>query len=149
MAAKKSAKTVKKEKSINKGIPTGVKIISVLYYIGAAFLFLIGLLIFFLRDFVIKVIETVVVLPATIISLIHSALLGAAIFLIILGIAYFFLARGLWKLKNWARIIAIVIAAFGVVSSLFAFPAGIIHLIINGIILWYLGFNEEAKKSFS
>jgi hypothetical protein len=49
---------------------------------------------------------------------------------------------GLLKVKHWARILAMIVAAL----MLLAFPIG---TVFGGLILWYLGFNEEVKRSFA
>ncbi|MEK6873614.1 MAG: hypothetical protein AABW91_02120 [Nanoarchaeota archaeon] len=43
-----------------------------------------------------------------------------------------------------------MISALGILSSLTSLfsVSGIISLIIGGVIIWYLGFNEEAKDYF-
>ncbi|MEK6973997.1 MAG: hypothetical protein AABW41_02055 [Nanoarchaeota archaeon] len=68
--------------------------------------------------------------------------------MIISAIIGFFIANGLSRLKNWARITAIVFAILGLINGLFTLPIGILNLLISGLILWYLGFNEEVKKAF-
>jgi hypothetical protein len=67
-----------------------------------------------------------------------------------IGIGFLFVAAGallglaaglgLLRLKNWARILAIVLAIF----SLLAFPIG---TIIGGLIIWYL-IKPEVKEVF-
>ena len=127
----------------NKQVPTGVKIISVLYYIGAALL-LIGAI--------------VALLGGTFLSGVFGGLvaLGIGIFLAIIFLAFavlsFFIAKGLWKAKNWARVVVIILSCLGflgAISSLLSGQmTGIISLILNGVVGWYLWFSKEAKGFF-
>ena len=59
---------------------------------------------------------------------------------IIIALIYFLIAWGLFEGKGWARIIAIILAIFGLLN----FPIG---TIINLIILIYL-FNADVKAYF-
>ena len=59
---------------------------------------------------------------------------------IVLGLVCFLIGWGLWTLKGWARIIAIILA----ILSLCNIPIG---TIIGIIILWYL-FKPEIKAAF-
>jgi hypothetical protein len=59
---------------------------------------------------------------------------------IIIGLIYFLIAWGLWTLKPWARMMAIIFAVIGLLS----FPVG---TVISIIILWYL-FKPEIKAAF-
>lgn len=67
-----------------------------------------------------------------------------------IGIGFLFVAAGallglaaglgLLRLRNWARILAIVLAIF----TLFGFPIG---TVIGGLIIWYL-IKPEVKEAF-
>ena len=116
--------------------PTGVTILAVLAWIGAVFGVLGGIMMFLGSGF----------LP--------GYRLGAfGIVYIILGVVAFFVGKGLWDGKNWARITGIILSVLGLLSglgTLFVAPLmGIVNIIINGVIIWYLGFNEEAKSYLS
>ncbi len=73
-----------------------------------------------------------------------SVLGGATIFfgLILLVIAYGFL-------KGWAIMwyLGVIFAAIGAIGSLIALPAGIVTLVINLVILYYL-FRPQVKRFF-
>ncbi|HSC78507.1 MAG TPA: hypothetical protein VLB32_08080 [Candidatus Acidoferrales bacterium] len=87
--------------------------------------------------------------------------LGAVAGVVVLVLAAIPLAVGigLWKLKNWARILAIVFSGLGVVSNLFgviggvstgemvSLSSGVIGLGVNILILWYL-FQPHVKQAF-
>lgn len=154
---------VKKEKTkIN--APTIVKLISVFHYLKAGLYLIIGILLIFLSGFVVKQItglgETNLGLNeiGDILQFDASVL---KISVIILGIIFigmsilnFFVARDLWKLKNWARFVTIALAALGGLVQMYNMISGaaltqIINLSINIFIIGYLGFFQEAKDAFN
>ena len=124
-------------------IPTGVKIISVLHYIGAV-LFLIGGFVAFAGGAFLNS-----VLPAFIGGLVAFA----GVIFIVLAVLYFFMGMGLWKGQNWARIVAIIFAVLGVISGLLSVFSGnygsIVSLVIAAVIGYYLWFNKEVKAAFA
>jgi uncharacterized membrane protein HdeD (DUF308 family) len=68
-----------------------------------------------------------------------------------LGIAYLVMAYGLWKGLNWARIISLILAGIGIVMGIVYIiqnnlSGGIITIIINGVIIYYL--NRPNVKAF-
>ena len=78
-----------------------------------------------------------------------SAGIGAA--LIVLGIAYFVMAYGLWKGKGWAWTITLVLSfigiAFGIASIVTGNIGAVFHLIINIIVVYYL-YKPNVKMFF-
>lgn len=139
--AKKSNEN--KKSGVSK-LPIGVKIISVLYYIGAGFSLLLGLILLFTGGKASEWLSSLEIFPGFFTVL----FMVAGIFLIISAIIGFFIANGLSRLKNWARIAVMVFAVLGLINGLFTLPIGILNLLISGLILWYLGFNKDAKKAF-
>lgn len=132
-----------------KQMPTGVKVISVLYYIGAAFALIGGILLIAGGGLMGSLIEELGVF-----ALFGGLFLVLGVIFIGLAILSFFIGRGLWKGQKWARIIAIIFAILGVlgaISSLIGgeWVSGIINLIIQGLIGYYLLFNKAAKEAFS
>lgn len=131
-----------------KQIPTWVKVISVLYYIGAVVSVLLGIVMLVGGGFMGSMLE----------SMPFAALFGGlfavlGIIMIALAVLAFFIGRGLWKGQKWARIIAIIFAILGVISSLISLIGGdwsqIIGLIINGLIGYYLLFVKSVKEAFA
>ena len=141
---------VKKEKTI----PLGVKLIAILYYIGAGISAIIGLA-------VIGIIGLFSGWTIWINTLVVT-MMGFVVTNIVIG-------RGLWKGKEWARITAIVIAGISIagaiaiivldksISGIFNTDmSNVFDLIINNIINatiqiligGYLLFSEEAKECF-
>lgn len=134
-----------------KVIPVGVKVVSVFFYLIAAFLILGGGL---------PVIESLI--GREIISgepvgpTARSLGLGFGIIALIPGILSFLVARGLWKGVKWARIAAIILAGLQTLFLLLLFgtliTAGIITYVaptvIGVAIIGYLLFSQSAKAAF-
>ncbi len=129
-----------------KAMPTGVKVISVLYYIGAAIDVLLGIIFFFGADAISALQFFNNILKTGLFTLF-------GIFFIAFGILSFFIGRGLWKGQNWARMAAIVLvglsAVFALVSIVANFPGRIFVLILDGIIGGYLLFSKDVKAAFA
>ncbi len=75
--------------------------------------------------------------------------LGAA--LIIIGLAYFVVAYGLWQGLKWAWIITLIVTVIAFISGLGSIIVGnvgaVIPVIINAIIIYYL-FKPNVKAYF-
>lgn len=75
--------------------------------------------------------------------------LGAA--LIIIGLAYFGVAYGLWKGLKWAWIITLIVTVIAFISEIGSIIVGnvgaVIPVIINAIIIYYL-FRPNVKAYF-
>lgn len=155
MPKTKKAKTNKSEnkpKEGSKKIPIGVKIISILYYIVASFLVLFGLFIIIFSGIIVS---TMISIAPDLSSAINSQIIiWIGICTLILGILIFFVGKGLWKLKLWAKITAIMISALMVFYEIylmfFEFRfIQVVQLIIYVAIAGYLIFHRGAKKVFS
>lgn len=159
MVKKRSSKRAIR-KLARRGVPVGVKVIAIFDYIIAALsaLFAIILLlaaggIFTNRERIINELNIAV----GNIDLAAGAMTGVifliAIFMLAIAVFVFFVARGLWKGRNWARITEIIIVAIGFINALMALFQGdynsILGLAINGLIGGYLLFNSDAKRAFS
>ena len=144
----KGGEKMEKEKSV----PTGVKVISVLYYIGAVLGILFGLLL---------LVGAGLISGALLSSVAWLGVLGAGLFIVVgllllaLGVFGIFIGRGLWKARPWARVVAIIFACLGVLMAVIIIVLGggivsnLFNLIIQGIIGGYLLFNTEVKKTFA
>jgi hypothetical protein len=140
--------------------PVGVTILAVLHYIGAALAVLVGLALIFGMSILGSII-------ASNAGQGKSGIIGfMAGFGVVLGIFAFFgaaiavlLGWGLWKLKNWARIIVIVLACIRAGFASLALLGSLIHfnplvigwavdIAINGIIAWYL-LQPHVKQAFT
>ena len=129
-----------------KNIPLGIKILSILGYIAAGFSVIFALLFFIGAGFVANI-PGLEAFGAGIIIFFGIILLG-------LGVLDFFIARGLWKGQNWARILLIIFMILGIVYALGILFIGqviasLLNIVIDVLIGWYLIFNKNVKKFFA
>jgi uncharacterized membrane protein (DUF2068 family) len=130
-----------------KEVPGGVKAISVLYYISAVLGVIFGLLFLFGAGAIANLVPGIGMLGGGIFAIIGLVIIG-------LSVLGFFIGKGLWNGKNWARIIAIVFSAIGVVVAIISMFQGnvtgnLITLALNGLVGGYLLISEKVKKVFS
>lgn len=146
-----------------KSIPVGVKVIAILYYIGAVISILaaIGLIVVMATVGSISgAIETAGAeqglqltdaIPGG--AILSSIAIVGIIVMIALAVLLFFIGRGLWKGKSWTRIAVIIISAIGAVSAIVSIIGGefgaIVSLIIHAIIGGYLLFSKTVKQAFA
>lgn len=138
------------------GRPTGVTIIAVFDFIGAGFAVLVGLGMMLGGGFVASMMSQQQGAGAGVLAAIGAAagvafLFGAAVAAL--------LGWGLLKLKEWARIVTIVLAALGALGAILGLFAVLSHLAaigivwalcrlaINGLIIWYL-LQPHVKAAF-
>lgn len=124
-------------------MPTGVKVIAIFYYIGAALFIILGLISIILAGVIGAIVP-------------FLGVLSGLIFVIFIatGVFEFFIARGLWKGSDWARILVIAFAGLGIAVGLISVITGsaitgLFYLIISGAIFYYMIFNEGVKNYFS
>jgi len=134
---------------MGKEVPIGVKIISILYYIAAGSGILFAIFLFAGSAFL----STLFPFLTTISAWGYILVVFCAIMVLGFSVLSFFIARGLWNAKNWARILVIVFSGLGilgVLSSLFSnFSFSlIVQLAVHGAIGGYLLFAKEVKKLF-
>jgi hypothetical protein len=129
-----------------KTLPVGVKVISILYYVCSVLAVIGGIIAIGLSGFADQ-------LPYSIEYLGVFLALGG-ILAIVMGVVSFFVARGLWNLKNWARIVVIIFAILGILDAGAGiarglYGSGVGGIIIDLIIAGYLIFSEEVKQAFA
>ena len=127
-------------------VPTGVKVISVLYYIGAVFELIIAVLLF--------VGSGAIKTQVPLLAVLGPFLIIGGIILIGLAVLSFFVGRGLWKGQKWSRIVAIIFAVIGVLFAILGMVQGqvaqnILGLVISGAIGGYLLFSGDVKSAFA
>lgn len=111
-----------------------VKVLAILYWIGAAFSAIFGLMALFGGS-------ALGALGGMFGGFFGAFVAVFGVVLIVLAALYAFVGRGLWQHKSWAKIVAIVLA----VLSLLSFPIG---TIVGAATIYFLGFNEEVKALF-
>jgi hypothetical protein len=94
--------------------PLGVMILAVLNFLQGVFIMLAGLVLFIIPFF--------------------GLILGGIVFLI--GFFAFYIGLGLWNMKSWAWMWAMLINILGAIINLFT--AGWVGLVINIVIIVYL-----------
>ncbi|MGV8172090.1 MAG: hypothetical protein ACP5OA_05345 [Candidatus Woesearchaeota archaeon] len=87
-------------------------------------------------------------IPPIIGTLAEAFLIVLAVMLIAFSIFWIFVSRALWNHKNWARIVFIVFSAIGAANGLLALPTGLLSLLIDGAIVYFLGFDDTVKRLF-
>jgi hypothetical protein len=124
-----------------------VKVISIIGIIGGGLTILFSLFIMVLGPTVLITLFKDVL--GSYAELFSSLMIFIGILLAISGIFGIIVATNLMKFREWARIATIIISALSAFQALMAvFYGGIVSLIINGTILYLLGFNEDIRKLF-
>ena len=128
------------ERAIPKSRPDGITLLSILFWILAIFAIIGGLLMVGAKDAIIDMMKNQPDISQSIIDFMESLVIVIGAIALIIGILYIITGLGLWTMKPWARIIAIILA----IISLLSFPIG---TIIGILVLWYL-FKPEIKEAF-
>jgi len=156
---KATKKAVKKSVPSSSSVPTLVKTISILFYIAAVSSLLIGVILVvggIVGGSIISGLEIDTLLEysaeqnqidAYLIPIILGSLVVGGLIVIAFGIFQIFIARGLWKGRNWARIVVIILMVIGFLGALAGID--IFTLIITGLIGGYLWFGKGPKAAFS
>ena len=132
-------------------MPVGIKIISVLYYIGTALELLFGILLLVGAG---TIASKIPFFGAAASGFFSGFFIVLGIILIGLAVLSFFVGRGLWKGQKWARIVAIIFAVIGVLFAVLGMVQGqivsnVISLVISAVIGGYLWFSSEVKTAFA
>jgi hypothetical protein len=71
--------------------------------------------------------------------------------LILIGLAYFVMAYGLWKGKKWAWTITLILSIIGIILGILSLFGGnmgaIFQILINAIVIYYL-YRPNVKAYF-
>ncbi|MEM0444559.1 MAG: hypothetical protein QXO86_02865 [Nitrososphaerota archaeon] len=117
--------------------PTGVTILAILEIIGSVLSLLGAVALFALGAMVGGVLEDEFGM-AGIFGLIAPLMGGVLLIVALIG---FVLAYGFWTGKGWAWILGIIFSIIGIIlglATIIGNPSGIITVIINAVILYYL-----------
>jgi hypothetical protein len=139
----------------NNNIPLGVKILSILGYIGAGLNALFGLALIFGSSFIASLITS---MPVNDPSLSFLGTMGTGLFIgigvivLLLALLEFIVSKGLWEGKNWARMVVLVVSSISVfaaiINLIFGDFSSIFGIMLYGIVIYYLEFIPETKKYF-
>jgi hypothetical protein len=136
-----------KKSSVSRGRHVGISILAVLAWINSFFTVIFGIAMLVGSAFLSDIIKNFASAEALgWIPVGTAALIFSGIIFILFAVLDFYIARGLWKGQNWARILVIIfisIMALGSIVSL-----NLVGLIIAAIIIWYLGFYKPAIAWF-
>ncbi len=110
----------------------GVTILAILGFIGGIGCIALGIMLSLLG-------------PLILASLTHSEMPMLALmihfgatFFVAYGVAALIVSYGLWTGKSWAWWIYIIMLILGILSSLLSLPHGIVGIVINGLIIYYM-----------
>jgi hypothetical protein len=156
--AKRKGKRKTSQRKIR--IPLGLKIIAILTYVKAFFLILGGIGLFLggiISSAIVgslgidKILQmmgeaTGSLSPEVTVFILSSLILGGVL-VIIFGIIAWYIGRGLWRGRNWARVVVIVLMAIAFIEGLVGFDLA--TLIFSGIVGGYLWFNKDVQKYYS
>lgn len=122
--------------------PLGITILAALMMIFGIVMFLIGLFITVVSPMIHEMLGR-----GFMFSYMQMLFMVIGPILVISGLISFVLGFGLWKGKNWARILTIIFNVISLIFNIFSLPQGIIGLVINIIIIYYLT-RENVKQYF-
>ena len=143
--------------------PTVVKVISILHYINSALYILVGLALILFSKYLINQktglgdnsfgLEELANFQELDEGVLKTSIFVMGFIFIGLAVLNFFVARDLWRLRNWARIVAVLLALISFTAQIYNMISGatvmqIINLAINIFIIGYLLFFQEAKEVF-
>lgn len=157
---KKSVNKKKIIKKVSKNIPIGVKILAILGYIFSIISLVIGILSWIVSIGLIMNPAPVILppdFPQEFVDLFSNNLVPLLVTMgfvfVVLGLIGIFVSRGLWKGRNWARVLVVIFAVFGIISNIIELVTGnlsaIVSLAINLVVVWYLLVNKQAQKYFA
>lgn len=111
------------------GRPSGVTVLAILAWVGAALSILAGLGMF--------------AVGGAVAGVGGGFVAGLGVFLLVLGVAYAVVGWGLWTRQRWAWYATLAVEALAVVLGLMSLLQGdivspIVSLLIAGVVVWYL-----------
>ena len=139
------------------GRPVGVTILAILNFIGAGFCLLGGIGMILGGGFIATMLSQGQGAGAA--GILAGLGAAAGVFIIIVGGISAFVGFGLWKLKEWARIVSIVLYGIsaalqllGLLGSLAHFNAfavvwSVFWVAVDAFVIWYL-LKPEVKAAF-
>ena len=141
------------------GRPVGVTILAILNFIGAAFCLLGGIGMILGGGFIATMLSQQGQGSAGAAGVLAGLGAAAGVFIIIIGGVSALVGFGLWKLKEWARVVSIVLYGIsaalqllGLLGSLAHFNAfaliwSVFWVAVDAFVIWYL-LKPEVKAAF-
>ena len=126
--------------------PVGVAILAILGYIGAVATLLTGIALMVGSSAITSLLTLSFPQLSSLALLGTTAFIVTGVVVILCAILDYFIARGLWNGRNWARILILIISALSALGALLSL--NIAGLVIDGLIIWYLGFYKLAIAYF-
>ncbi len=116
--------------------PTGVSILAVLEFIGAACMLLLGLLCFVGGAFIAQILAKTPGMSA----LAGGAVAVVGVVFLLFAVLYGVTGYGLLTLKNWGRIITMILVALGAIFGLLGLVTTVSHMAGTsiGMLIWQL-----------
>ncbi len=135
-----------------KEVPEGIKILAFVYFAGALVSAFVGMAAFSLVDGI-RTSDPNVLAAANLSPSSFTTIIAVGIFLILLAIGEYFVARDILKSKVWARTVMGLLSVMSFVFGIRAmtngmFASGISSILLNGLVVWYLFFKNSTKKFF-
>jgi lysylphosphatidylglycerol synthetase-like protein (DUF2156 family) len=132
--------------------PTGIKIISIFFYLVCASLLMLGLLCFIGAGFISSMLGNSPIFES-VASYFNLIIIGLGIILLTFSICYLLTAIFLWKGRKKAKIAALILTILSLVISLLVMIStniinNLLGFVINIAILIYLIFNNNSKNFF-
>lgn len=131
--------------------PTGVSVLAILTAIAGILILIVALFLGILSTEMATFIESMIteygagVFPG-VGEFVEAFVLGIAAVLAILGFLALIDAYGLWTGAGWAWWLTIILSVLGIIGGILSLPAGIISIIIDGLIIYY--FTRRYVKEF-
>lgn len=129
----------------------GVRVLGVIYFVFASMCLMLAGLAFASFDGARTSTDPLVIEMFATIN--PGVLIISGILFLAFGVFLYFVGRGLFEMKSWARTSAAILSAMSIILgvsnvSLGAIASGIFSIAISGLIIWYLMVRKETVKAF-
>jgi hypothetical protein len=124
--------------------PVGISVIAILSAIAGAVLVLWGLALLSVGTFG-ALVGPMAGSPA--VGILGALGIFGGLILLAIGAVELYTAYGAWNLKPWAWTWVLVLAIVGIVLRVGSFRGGLLHIIVNAVIIYYL-YTPEVKAAF-
>ncbi len=134
-----------------KSRPMGVAVLSILVALAAILALVIALVLGILSGTMTEFIESIAIDYGGMVipdfgGFLEAMLLVIAAVVAVIGILGLIDAYGLWTGAGWAWWLTIILSGLGIVGGILSLPAGIVAIIIDGLIIYY--FTRRYVKEF-